>query len=1400
MNGTIEPDGTLLSDLKAKIASRDAVLLLGTGISVAATKNAPAASWKGLLECGVNRCVDLNLIEGPQGENLKRLLDSNDSDLWIAAAQTIETKLRNRSGEYALWLRDFVGSLKVEDVSIVTVLGSLGIPLFTTNYDNILEDITHLPTVTWRQPADLERVVHGELRAIAHLHGHFGDPESIVLGTASYEEAKGDEFLQTMMRALRSTKTLVFIGFGKGLQDPNFGAFLKWSREAFKNSPYRHFRLARESECAELQASHDPDERIFVLPYGARHDDLLPFLESLVPEKLGKPPEISPKKAVADAPRIAQSLDQYHAEIDLAKQYTKKGEPEVALALLEKLRIRHSSDFNNRIWYRLLANVAHAHEEREEFDKAAILYLQAKDYEPQNVDAQCFEAIAYFLQGNAQKAYASAQVIRTEHSQSSLAQAVWIRSSPETIPFSELESSTPEHYRASEDVAHALMFAASSRNHFDDAERYARICLAIEPDSPMIFEQLGAILLDHARHQLRDIEADIPPATARKYAEEAATTLTRALAMREQRGAPGRRARILMNLGMANEILGNSKEADRCLILAFDADPDSPEIIYRYALHLATKKEFSTAIALVKKLRTDDNRDRAALLLGNLYLSSAGDTDHQEGESVLASLLPKLESLEPQARFECLRRLLIYYGEAKNSEKGEHLLGRLDQWHLSALAVSLLRLLYYVAGGNVAEAKTIALAALQSTTTSDNIVHRRLLARELTILKCYSEVVPLWKQLVEPTYIGMDIHMALVSATRSDDVAYVIAMGSQLRKNGFYDEDCIVAELEVLNRFNCIEEVGILLEETLRVVDNDVFKQNLRVNQSLLGLELNRPSWVTTDPSLLPHAKVAHPHIGRAVVQILSSSPTPLGAVEYAYELLRRNFASKDANMAMIGAVLIGERHSLNIPQVDTVVPGAAVAYRESSSSETRWWIIEDSDKPERARRELPATHLLAQRLLGKKVDESVTIRDATLQARFGQILEVKSKYVYRFQQCLQEFEEYFPGESFLMQFSATDPKTEEPDFQPLLRSIEQKVEWTKQIERNYRRMLPSMNFFAQSSQTHVFDSSSHLASERLAIRCCQESSDELSKALANIAKATTVVIDGSALATLFLSKSFRCLNDIPLQPVVSYGTYRALRQLYMERLNSGGQGFLGKVGDRFVFQKDDPEARNRYLENMAEFVGIIESKCKIVGGQDFAKISKQERDKVEHLFGRPCGESIALAMNDESVLWLDDLPVAQLSASTYRVKYAWTQAVICHGCESGWFSEDLLVTVSLELLQLGYTATQLVPKIVCDAGRRADWSLEDRHFRTALSWFGNGDVPPKRLAWVASNVVAIAMSEPSESIQGDKVILALLREVGGRHDGQTLLKQFCDSLDTGWKLVPVDIERLRGLIKQMIT
>ena len=144
-----------ISDLARLISERKVVAIVGTGVSLASTGNARAASWKGLLESGIDHAMQFADRSKQWCKRQKEALDEavNEGDLFemLTVAEQVGTRLyAPDGGEYIRWLRESLSpeKLPVTDESVIRALTDLDIPIITTNYDEIIEEVSGLRGVT----------------------------------------------------------------------------------------------------------------------------------------------------------------------------------------------------------------------------------------------------------------------------------------------------------------------------------------------------------------------------------------------------------------------------------------------------------------------------------------------------------------------------------------------------------------------------------------------------------------------------------------------------------------------------------------------------------------------------------------------------------------------------------------------------------------------------------------------------------------------------------------------------------------------------------------------------------------------------------------------------------------------------------------------------------------------------------------------------------------------------------------------------------------------------------------------------------------------------------------------------------------------------------------------------
>lgn len=274
----------LLEDLRRDLAKGEVLVIAGTGVSIQATQNEASAQWDGLIANGIEHCVETHLLSEADARSLRKQLKSKAVEDRLAVAEKVSQALgAPDGGEFRRWLRDSVGRLELKDRAIVDAIHALGAPIATTNYDDLLTRGRGLGHVPWTDGPAAHEIIRGDGGGVLHFHGCFDQPASVILGVRSYDTLLASRGAQAIQRAVVANRTLLFIGCGDGLSDPNFGALLEWSAAAFGKSIYRHYCLCLKRERKALQKRRPAEERLFYVEYGDDYSDLVLFLRQLAP-------------------------------------------------------------------------------------------------------------------------------------------------------------------------------------------------------------------------------------------------------------------------------------------------------------------------------------------------------------------------------------------------------------------------------------------------------------------------------------------------------------------------------------------------------------------------------------------------------------------------------------------------------------------------------------------------------------------------------------------------------------------------------------------------------------------------------------------------------------------------------------------------------------------------------------------------------------------------------------------------------------------------------------------------------------------------------------------------------------------------------------------------------------
>lgn len=280
--------------IRHALRNKKLVIIVGATVSLTATHpSPPRITWTGLLRDGLDYLKESGFV-APDDEELnfyQRLLQQGNANVrtMLRVCSYLKDELDHYE-QYPTWLESVFGSLH-HDVTHPEIFEALnkfhqrGARLLTTNYDELLEHFCNLPRVRRLIPEDVRKYEQGTLDGVFHIHGSFQDPNEVVLDGIGYYQVRTSDNVQNLLKTYLGHNTILFIGYGSGLEDPNFDALLKWASNRDRNIPHHHYLLVRDRD----NHRYDP---LITLKYGQSYEGLTPYLHRL----LDDPSKVSNKE------------------------------------------------------------------------------------------------------------------------------------------------------------------------------------------------------------------------------------------------------------------------------------------------------------------------------------------------------------------------------------------------------------------------------------------------------------------------------------------------------------------------------------------------------------------------------------------------------------------------------------------------------------------------------------------------------------------------------------------------------------------------------------------------------------------------------------------------------------------------------------------------------------------------------------------------------------------------------------------------------------------------------------------------------------------------------------------------------------------------------------------------
>ena len=1060
--------------------------------------------------------------------------------------------------------------------------------------------------------------------------------------------------------------------------------------------------------------------------------------------------------------------DGFHAEIDEARDCLAKRDYQIAKLLLQRIKARSWDKLSARHKFRLLTNLAVIESSADNHKEAAELCLEAKNHQPTDELALTNEAYGYLMLGQRERAFELANKLREEFPRSARVLGAFIQSAPDSTALKSLEESVPQDLRDRAEVAVALTQRALDSDELQKAEGFIRAATDAKSRAPMPWLLLGHTILRSEVSRSDQKSGTEASFCDRDRLREAEHAFGQALAGATEERSTSARLEALLNRSRTRVVLDKKAESREDLEKARQIAPKDPRVIETYGESLRLDQKADEAIECMRRLPQEKLSDPGRVMLGMLLNERGGPGDYRIAETLLSQVAKSEAKFPEDFREHAIEVGLQTFASQNRFEAGHKLLEEVPEGTISDVGFKTLTARLHLLEGSQEKASQCADQALVITDEATTVFDIRRLARLLVALGRFNNALHLWQRISVPSVLSEDTKHLLECASRLNRHGIMLDTFRKLREAGAIDRTLLENELSLLEVYDTDAATKILKDEISQRPDDT----ELKLRRSMLGLALDRDDLVDQDPSSVPKADEVEPGTAVDAVRVLKTIGHEQYAVEYAYEVVRHNFQYPDAHRAFILALSpFGREPQLENPE--RAEAGTAVCYVEQGDSVPHWIIIENQPDPDSQflERELPPDHEICKDMMGKKAGDSFILAQG-IQDRIGDITQIQNKYVYRFQDCTGQWQVRFPELPYLQAVripqKTGDSGEPEPDISVILKSVDERHEHVSNVQGIYKANPLPLHMFGQQIGTTAFGALQHLAgSPDVSVKCCIGSAEEREHTAKAFRSCNTVVLDMSAISSLFLLDRIDILECRLVDFVVSQRTVAELLQMIVNEswFHSGKSGQMIKTETGFTLVEMTEEQKETYFKKLRHLVKVLKTNCTIESGESLAAMEPEKRETLVKGFGQYGAEAISLSAVPGVALWTDD-HVQALAGEEHGVSRVWTQFVIGACVELGVMDPKAFLDASAKLLGYGYYFTSGNPQIIRQAGIIAEWKVDGWPLSQALSAFAEESVDLDQILQLAAEFLGLLYQEPILPQTKVNITIQILENIAKRKGG----------------------------------
>ena len=382
--------------------------------------------------------------------------------------------------------------------------------------------------------------------------------------------------------------------------------------------------------------------------------------------------------------------DQFHLEIDEARDHINNHEYQLAKLLLQRVRSRHVSQLTERHRFRLLTNLAVVAMGEDDWKRAADSFIEARTYQPDDETAQVNEALALQILGEREKAFTVSDRLREKFPTSERLFGIWVRNAPDTMTFNDVESAIPTNVAVEGEAAVALAIRAMDGGDLITAEKYARAATKSHPTWSATWNTLGIVVFQQETNRSWLAYGFGNNYYDRAKLLEAHSSFSTAVSCAKAEKSNIRLVEALLNGSKVKIFLGSDEEACAGIDEAFRLLPGDPNVLIAYSQCLWSRGDARGAIEFLRRVPTASMHDHGQMILVMLLMERGSPGDYREASELCSVLVKDPDNMMPDFTEHVIEVGLDAFGKDNRIHAGAELLNELPVDTVSKVGISTL--------------------------------------------------------------------------------------------------------------------------------------------------------------------------------------------------------------------------------------------------------------------------------------------------------------------------------------------------------------------------------------------------------------------------------------------------------------------------------------------------------------------------------------------------------------------------------------------------------------------------------------------------------------------------------------------------------------------------------------